>query len=418
MGYLTVQSNHESPDIQTDDDTGGMRHHRALTSARRDAVPVLRPSLATSDRLLPYLRRIDAARIYTNWGPLTRELEKRLQAHFGISAAAVVSASSGTAALIGGILATAGRATRRRPLAIIPAFTFVATAVAVEQCGFEPHVVDVDRETWQIDPERALSRSLVSRTGVVVPVAPFGRPVSQAAWRRFRDRTAIPVVIDAAAGFETLTSAPESLVGEIPVAVSFHATKSFATGEGGCVITTSRRVARLVAQALNFGFYGSRDSRTASTNGKMSEYHAAVGLAELDGWLQKQQRLRRVADHYRRRFERIGRDADFFAAPDVAGCYALFRCADRREANRVRRQLAAANIDYRLWYGEGLLAQPHFAAARHDAVGVTEDLSRRIVGLPMAVDLGERSVTRVVAAVAEATNRRTRRRKAVKPAGS
>src|SRR5579862_9688398 len=94
------------------------------------AVPVLRPLLPSADDLLPYLRRIDETRIYTNWGPLTVELESRLCDRFGVPEPGVVSAASGTHALVGAILATAGRATPERPVALIPALTFVATAVA------------------------------------------------------------------------------------------------------------------------------------------------------------------------------------------------------------------------------------------------------------------------------------------------
>src|SRR5262249_12400972 len=80
-----------------------------------DKVPALRPLLPPADRLLPYLRRIDAARTYTNWGPLACELERRLCAHFDVPDKCVISAGSGTAALVGAILATAGRAKKERP---------------------------------------------------------------------------------------------------------------------------------------------------------------------------------------------------------------------------------------------------------------------------------------------------------------
>jgi dTDP-4-amino-4,6-dideoxygalactose transaminase len=139
----------------------------------------------------------------------------------------------------------------------------------------------------------------------------------------------------------------------------------------------------------------------------MSEYHAAVGLAELDAWTRKKQQLRRIADAYRRGFARIGRADDFFGAPDVAGCYALFRCRNSGEASRCTRSLASARIDYRFWYGGGLLAQPYFRDASHDDLPVTSDIASRLIGLPMAADLGSRVIGRVVAAVAEGTARQT-----------
>src|SRR5262249_18312269 len=141
---------------------------------------------------------------------------------------------------------------------------------------------------------------LIDRVGVVVPVAPFGRPVAQAPWKAFAQKTGVKIVIDGAASFDTVLTSPERCIADIPVAFSFHATKSFGTGEGGAIATSDVGLAERVTQALNFGFYGTRDSRVANTNGKMSEFHAAVGLAELDGWTEKHSAMRSVVAHYQR----------------------------------------------------------------------------------------------------------------------
>jgi len=164
-------------------------------------IPVMRPQLPRAETLLPYLRRIDASRIYSNYGPLVQQFENRLSRHFELPAGGAVSASTGTTALIGAVLATAGRARPDRPLGLIPAFTFVATAVAMEQFGYTPYLTHQYTGTLGLDPERLLADVGLDRVGVVVPVAPFGRAVPQAPWRAFRDRTGIPVVIDVAASF-------------------------------------------------------------------------------------------------------------------------------------------------------------------------------------------------------------------------
>src|SRR5215475_7865920 len=107
-------------------------------------VPVMRPQLPRADDLLPYLRAIDASRFYSNNGPLVTALERRLAEHFRLPAGGVVCIGSGTAAIVGAVLASAGRARAERPFALLPAFTFVATASAVEQCGYRPYLADVD----------------------------------------------------------------------------------------------------------------------------------------------------------------------------------------------------------------------------------------------------------------------------------
>ena len=263
------------------------------TNDHLDRIQVLRPLLPDAGRLLSYLRRIDAVRTYTNWGPLASELESRLAVHLSLPAGCVTSASSGTAALVGAILAVAGRASSQRPLVIVPAFTFVATPLAAEQCGYRPYLVDIDESSWWLQAEALCAHSLLSEVGLVMPVAPFGRAVPQAPWLEFHRRTGIPVVIDGGASFEAISAAPSQHLGEIPVALSFHATKSFSTAEGGCVITTDHQLSTQVNQALNFGFFSTRDCAVASTNGKMSEYHAAVGPCRARWVAREARRVRR-----------------------------------------------------------------------------------------------------------------------------
>jgi dTDP-4-amino-4,6-dideoxygalactose transaminase len=364
-----------------------------------ETIPVLRPLLPHTDRLLPLLRRIDATRIYTNWGPLVSELERRLSDHFGLVEGSVVSASSGTAALVGAILATAGRATTERPFAIVPAFTFAATAVAVEQCGYQPYIVDINPDTWVLDVDRLANHARLSQTGLVVAVSAFGRPVPQDPWAAFRAGTGIPVVIDGAASFERLSDEPQRCIGDVPISLSFHATKTFATGEGGAVVTTDPQRASAVTEALNFGFFANRESRSASTNGKMSEYHAAVGLAELEGWHSKRLAFQAVADRYRQRLDSIGLGDRCVAAPTVAGCYVLFQCRDALEAAQVRDSLTVGRIEFRLWYGNGLHTQPHFQDLSRDNLDVTERLAPVLIGVPVAVDLADGDIDRVVLAL-------------------
>lgn len=366
------------------------------------AVPVLRPLLPSAEQVLPYLHRIDARRQYTNWGPLVSELEARLASHFGLPDHGVVTASSGTAALVGAVLATAGRATAQRPLALIPAYTFVATAIAAEQCGYQPYLLDVEATSWMLEPHRIQAHPMLERAGVVIPVGVYGRPVAGDAWSRFRRTTGVPVVIDAAAGFESVSRERAAFVSDIPMVLSLHATKSFAVGEGGCVLTQDEHIAKQVTEALNFGFYASRESRVASSNGKMSEYHAAVGLAELDGWERKGARWTAVGERYHVAAMRHGLTQYLVHAPAIAGCYVLFHARDVRHAARALAALESAGVEYRFWYGAGILAQPHYHQLGHDVLEVSDTLGRLVIGLPAAVDIPDQAIERVIDALARA----------------
>lgn len=364
-------------------------------------IPVLRPRLPRAEQLLPYLRRIDRSRVYTNWGPLALELEARLAEHFGSGHKSVVCASSGTAALAGAILAGAGEASSERPLALMPAYTFIATAAAASMCGYQPYLADIDRETWALNPETLRSHPELSRIGVVVVVSPYGRPIAQEPWRAFREATGIAVVIDGAACFDTAPSSAGAFLGDIPVAMSFHATKCFGSGEGGAIVCPDAQLHKRAVQALNFGFFGSRDSGSASLNGKMSEYHAAVGLAELDGWSEKLTEFRRVGALYLERLQEAGLEERFFSTPRTSASYALFECRNVQDSIEMRDRFEHRRIGHRLWYGEGLHKHFYLRHVPKDGVEVTEDVARRLLGIPWAPDLGLESIERVVSAISQ-----------------
>jgi dTDP-4-amino-4,6-dideoxygalactose transaminase len=273
--------------------------------------------------------------------------------------------------------------------------------VAAELCGFQPYLADIGAANWMLDPDSIAGHPLVEQIGLVIPVAPFGRPVPQEPWIAFSEKTGIPVVIDGAACFDRLISGPRGFVGPIPVAMSFHATKAFATGEGGGVVSTDAALIRRVVRALNFGFDVARDSRAASINGKMSEYHAALGHAELDDWDQRHDAMLAVAHSYRQHLVEAALADRFVGPPDISMSYSLFRCLNAAESSRVQKQLLRLGIGWRLWYGTGLQHQTYYAHLPHGNLRVTEAIAPCLLGIPTAIDLTEGQVARVVSALAE-----------------
>ena len=370
-----------------------------------DKSPVLRafkPQLPSTDALIPYLRAIDRAHIYSNHGALVMELQRRLQKLLALPFNTAVPTGSGTAALIAGILAHAGRATPERPLALCPAHTFVATVAAVRQCGYEPYLVDVSDATWTADPDALLDHPILARVGLVVPVCAYGRALGLTVWERFQKRSGVPVVIDAAASIEALAGGAMRVSEDVPLALSFHATKAFGCGEGGCLVWADPSKAMRGAQTINFGFMGTRNSRTDSLNGKMSEYHAAVALAELDGWAEKRAGLSASLDAYREAFVRRGLVTDaLIGAPDIASNYVLYRIgADDPKIGVLRTMLAKAGIETRLWYGRGLQGHDILRDVSSDPLDVSERLANTLLGLPMGCRLGKIETDRVAKVLA------------------
>jgi dTDP-4-amino-4,6-dideoxygalactose transaminase len=182
--------------------------------------------------------------------------------------------------------------------------------------------------------------------------------------------------------------------------LSFHTTKAYSTGEGGAVVSLDADCVLRSARALNFGILGDRNCRGPGLNGKMSEYHAAVGLAELDWWSAKAMAFHRVMADYEREFRAVGLSDRLFRAPDIASCYMLFFCNTAAEAARVAIGLSREGIGHRAWYGAGLQAQPHFLQWSREDFPVTKDLAHRLIGLPAGPTLSRMQIERVASTLA------------------
>lgn len=359
----------------------------ASSTAAPTRIAVARAYMPPTDSVLPYLRRIDEARWYTNYGPLVLDLEARLAERFN-APTCVATVSSGT---LGLTLALQALGARHGGYCVVPSWTFVATAHAVVQAGLNPWFVDVDPETWMLDPE-ALRQLLWNAPGpvqAVIPVAAFGRTPDLEAWERFQSATGIPVVLDAAAAFDPLDDAP------FPTIVSLHATKILGVGEGGFVATRDQALAAMIRRRTNFGFYGNREAQVLATNAKLSEYGAALGLAGLDSWATT--RMRYMLTAQRLRIALIdapevvfqpGWGAEWISTTCVVGL-------PEGGTDEVEATLNLAGIETRRWWGHGCHREAAFAGAARTALPVTDQLSRSTIGLPFAIDMSDEAIARI-----------------------
>jgi dTDP-4-amino-4,6-dideoxygalactose transaminase len=208
-------------------------------------------------------------------------------------------------------------------------------------------------------------------------------------------------VVDAAASFDTI-DAGAICAGALPVAVSLHATKTFSTAKGGLILGGDGDFVQRAIRALNFGFYHSRSSTGPSINGKLSEYHAAIGLAELDGWREKRNGFRASARHYAAAAAAHGLESRFVADVEKANPYALFLAEDRTQAAAIIEALRRERVETRFWYDHGLHRQPAFADCAAERLAATDDIAPRLIGLPFAVDLLPDVINHIMATIAAA----------------
>ena len=364
------------------------------------AIPILRPLLPDRHMLLPYLKLVDERRFYSNYGALVLALEERLAARFGLPVGSVTTVANATLGLVATL---SSLEVPHGALCAMPAWTFIATPQAAQLAGLQPWFVDVDAETWALDPaavERALDLA-PGRVAAVVPVLPFGQPINLLAWERFRDRTGIPVVIDAAAGFDAL--AP----GNLPCVVSLHATKALGCGEGGFLVCGDAALVRRVRSFSVFGFQGSRVAMRVGTNAKMSEYGAAVALAALDGWETSRAEFAGRAAAYAHAF--AGHNAvrlppgfgrEWIAATYVVGL-------PDGSASAVEAALEEAGVESRHWWGTGAHDHPSTSDCPTLPLPVTRQLVGATLGLPFWRDLPDEAVQLAAHTVTAALGGRT-----------
>ncbi len=374
------------------------RDHKNIENLTR--IPVYKPKLPGVEKLVPYVREIGKNRWYSNRGMFVQALERRIAALLNTDCGVVVT-GSGWAAIKAAIFAAAGPATPQRPFALMPSYTFAATAAVAETCGYKPYFLDVDEKNWMISAKELMDHSALSSVGLVIPVAAYGRGVAQEPWKLFREATGIPVVIDAAAAFEAIIEDAVSFIGEVPVALSFQATKTFSTGEGGAVIWNDTAGLMDVTRAINFGFLGTRESKSPSFNGKMSEFHAAVGNASLDAWERTVVAWETTYAAYSGYVEKADLVDRIILHPVIASCYALYHASSDSDATAVTEALTKRGIEHRYWYGHGLHTHKHFALAPRDPLPRTARIAHHLVGLPTAVDLPHDAMRRIIAAICE-----------------
>ena len=359
-----------------------------------DLMPVLRPRLPSSTDILPYLQLIDERQWYSNRGPLVAELEERLHHHLGLERGGVVTLANGTVGLTAALLALGAPA---GSFCLMPSWTFAATPHAARAAGMQPWFHDVDRRTWALDPGDLLDtiKGIGVPVGAVIVVSPFGAPLDVDAWESFRERTGIPVVVDAAAGFDTVQPS------RIPSVVSLHATKILGAGEGGFLVTTDPKLRDRVQASCNFGFLGARSALLPALNAKMSEYHAAVALASLASWPAQRARHIRIAEWYRRHIGTVDRVTLQPGYGDGWATGTTSVVLPPRSAQEVARCFLDLGIETRSWWGEGCHVQPAFSACPRGSLPVTEDLGSRVLGLPHFDGMKEEDVARVARAASE-----------------
>lgn len=237
-------------------------------------IPVTRPFSPPIEEYQELLKGIWQRNWFTNNGPLVNDLELKLKRYLGLKHLLYVS--NGTIAI-----QIALKALNITKEVITTPFSYVATTSSIVWEGCVPVFVDIDPETFNIDPNK-IEAAITKNTQAILATHCFGNPCDVEAIKKIADKHGLKVIYDAAHCFGTKYKG-ESIFkwGDIST-TSFHATKLYHTIEGGAIFTEDSELLKQMAWRRNFGHNGPEDFHGVGVNGKNSEFHAAMGVINLN----------------------------------------------------------------------------------------------------------------------------------------
>ncbi len=249
-------------------------HVLSSTPIFKDKLHVGRPNIGNRDRFLARINDILDRRWLTNNGPYVQEFEQHIAELIGVKHC--IATCNATIAL-----EIAIRAAGLKGEVIIPSFTFIATAHALQWQEITPVFCDVDPFTHTIDAQK-IESMITPRTTGIIGVHLWGKPCNIEVLSTIAQKHNLKLIFDAAHAFGcSYKGQMIGNFGELEV-FSFHATKFLNSFEGGAIVTNNDELAAKIRLMENFGFAGLDNAIYVGTNGKMSEVSAAMGLTSLE----------------------------------------------------------------------------------------------------------------------------------------
>lgn len=279
-------------------------------------ITVTSPLLPDLDEFVPMLRDIWDRKWITNNGTYHQRLEAALCEYLGVEYISVFT--NGTLPLI-----TALQALRITGEVITTPYSFVATTHSLWWNGIRPVFVDVDPATGNLDPAR-IEAAITPQTTAIMPVHVYGNPCDTEAIQAIADKYGLRVIYDAAHAFGVKVGGESVLnAGDIST-LSFHATKTYNTVEGGALICHDAKTKQRIDYLKNFGFAGETEVVAPGINSKMDEVRAAYGLLNLRQVDRAIAARRKVAEKYRRALADTPGISMFPVREDVTYNYSYF----------------------------------------------------------------------------------------------
>ena len=341
----------------------------------RKPIYVTMPTLAPLEEVNDLMKGIWESGIMTHNGPLVQRFERDVCEYLKVPQ--MVSCCNGTLAL-----QMAVKALSLKGEIITTPFTFIATVSSIMWEHCTPVFVDIDPETLNIDPQKIEER-ITCHTAAIMPVHVFGNNCDFEAIETIAKAYNLPVIYDACHSVGS-TYNGESVFKQGTISVtSFHATKMLNTAEGGGVFTLDKEIDEKLRRIRFFGFENHADIVEDGFNGKMTEAHAAIGIANLR-YLDKALTDRK--EKYARYKEILSQNPEISFQKITTGCnYSYFPAIfkDEKTALKVVAELNAENIFPRRYFYPSV--NTFTKLVPYVNMPMSEDIASRILCLPLHI---------------------------------
>lgn len=345
-------------------------------------IPVTKPFLPPKMEVYKLLDGVWIRNRLTNNGPLVNELEEKLKDRLDLRQ--IHFTGNGTIAL-----QIALKTLQQSGKIITTPFSYVATTSSIVWEGFQPVFADIDAKTLNIDPA-SVEALIDPKVRAILATHCFGNACNIEALEAIGKKHNLPVFYDAAHCFGTHYNGKSIFdYGDICV-TSFHATKLFHTVEGGAIFTRNQALHERIFYMRNFGHSGPETFNGVGINGKNSEFHAAMGLCNLNYLDNILSSRKQQADIYDQLLEGLPIQKQQIQ-PGCEPNYSYYPVIFSSEmlTLQVKAALEQQDIFPRRYFYPTLSSLDYIKTL--NLTPVADDIARRILCLPMYYDLTPRN---------------------------
>lgn len=341
-------------------------------------IPVTKPFLPPKEDYNLLLDGIWKRQWLTNAGPLAIKLENELKKHLNVGDLLFVT--NGTVAIQLAIksLGLTGEI-------ITTPFTYVATTSTIVWEGCEPVYVDIDKHSLNIDVSK-IEAAITEKTSAILATHVYGNPCDVIAIKKIADKYDLKVIYDAAHAFGVQIDGKSIFeYGDISTC-STHATKLFHTSEGGFVVTKDSKLLEKLRYSRNFGHNGTEKYYGLGINGKNSEFHAAMGLANINFIDSIHNHRKKITERYNLKLKNFKCKQPLWHEKSTSN-YAYYPIVFETEALLLKCMeiLSANEIFGRRYFYPSLASSLPYVSTKY--LENTDNISKRIFCLPLYHDL-------------------------------